>query len=39
MMLWFMLQDEPVISGWQSGLMTTDHTRKPAFAAFENLTH
>jgi hypothetical protein len=38
MMLWFMVQDEPVISGWQSGLMTTDHTRKPAFAAFANLT-
>jgi hypothetical protein len=39
MMLWFMLQDEPVISGWQSGLMTVDHTHKPAFVAFQNLPH
>ena len=39
MMLWFMVQDEPVISGWQSGLMTVDHTHKPAFAAFQNLAH
>src|SRR5205823_3431021 len=39
MMLWFMLQDEPVLSGWQSGLMTTDHTHKPAFGAFESLPH
>ena len=37
MMLWFMVQDEPVLSGWQSGVMTVDHTHKPAFAAFEGL--
>ena len=39
MMLWFMVQDEPILSGWQSGVMTVDHTHKPAFAAFEGLPH
>ena len=34
LMLWFLLKDEPVLSGWQSGLMTSDGRRKPAYAAF-----
>ena len=34
MMLWFLLKDEPTLSGWQSGLLTTSGARKPAFAAF-----
>jgi hypothetical protein len=38
-MLWFLLQDEPRLSGWQSGLMTVAHRHKPAFAAFANLPH
>jgi len=37
MMLWFLLRDEPVLSGWQSGLMTAAGKRKPAFAAFQRL--
>ena len=34
MMLWFLLRDEPTLSGWQSGLMTAAGARKPAFNAF-----
>jgi hypothetical protein len=34
MMLWFLLKDEPSLSGWQSGLITVDGRKKPAFAAF-----
>ncbi|HWH05820.1 MAG TPA: DUF5722 domain-containing protein [Gaiellaceae bacterium] len=40
MFLWFLLRDErrPVIDeGWQSGLLTADGKRKPAFAAFQRL--
>jgi hypothetical protein len=37
MMLWFLVKDQPDLSGWQSGLMTVDGRRKPAFAAFEHL--
>jgi hypothetical protein len=39
LMLWFLLKDEPFLSGWQSGLMTTQGVRKPAFAAFAALPH
>ena len=39
MMLWYLLKDEPVLSGWQSGLMTYQGKRKPAFGAFAALTH
>jgi hypothetical protein len=35
MMLWYLLQDEPIISGWQSGLLTSTGKKKPAFAAFQ----
>ena len=39
MMLWFLLKDDPSLAGWQSGLITTSGRKKPAFAAFENLSH
>jgi hypothetical protein len=34
LMLWFLLRDEESLGGWQSGLLTVDRTKKPAFAAF-----
>ena len=34
MLLWFLLRDETVIGGWQSGLETASGAKKPAFAAF-----
>ena len=34
MMLWYLLQDEPRLSGWQSGLLTARGVKKPAFSAF-----
>jgi hypothetical protein len=34
MLLWFLLRDEPIIEGWQSGLMTARGVKKPAFNAF-----
>jgi hypothetical protein len=37
MMLWFLLQDEPALGGWQSGLFGADGTKKPAFGAFRKL--
>jgi len=39
MLLWFQLKDEPGIGGWQSGLMTTRGTKKPAFLTFSRLPH
>ena len=39
MLVWFLLKDEPVLSGWQSGLMTASGTKKPAFTVFMNLPH
>jgi hypothetical protein len=38
LMLWFLLKDEPNLSGWQSGLITYSGKKKPSFAAFEQLT-
>jgi hypothetical protein len=38
MFLWFLLQDEPLLGGWQSGLLTDTGKRKPAFRAFARLT-
>jgi len=35
MMIWFLVRDEPSVSGWQSGLMTSAGRRKPAFTAFQ----
>ena len=34
MLLWFLVRDEPQLSGWQSGLETKTGAHKPAFAAF-----
>jgi hypothetical protein len=39
MMLWFLVRDEPLLSGWQSGLVTSDGRRKPSYEAFRRLTH
>jgi Glycosyl hydrolase catalytic core len=38
LMLWFLVRDEPTLSGWQSGLMTADGRKKPSFSAFQRLT-
>ena len=37
MMLWFLLRDEPRLGGWQSGLLTRNGQKKPAFNAFRLL--
>jgi len=37
MMLWFLLKDEPTLAGWQSGLITYQGVKKPAYAAFERM--
>ena len=37
MMLWFLLRDEPVLSGWQSGFLTVRGKKKPAFEAFRKI--
>jgi hypothetical protein len=37
MMTWFLLKDQPDLSGWQSGLMTADGRLKPSFAAYERV--
>ena len=34
MLVWFLLKDDPVLSGWQSGLETATGRHKPSFAAF-----
>jgi hypothetical protein len=34
--IWFILRDDPT-STWQSGLLTRDGTKKPAFAVFSSL--
>jgi hypothetical protein len=38
MMLWFLVRDQPNITGWQSGLETINGTQKPSWAAFQELT-
>jgi hypothetical protein len=38
LMLWFLVQDEERIEGWQSGLISHDGLRKPAFAAFRQVS-
>ena len=37
MMLWFLLRDQRALGGWQSGLLTLNGKRKPAFTAFQKL--
>jgi len=39
LMLWFLLRDEPNLSGWQSGLETTAGKKKPSYSAFQHLPH
>jgi hypothetical protein len=37
MFLWFLIKDEPVLGGWQSGLETASGKKKPAWNAFLRL--
>jgi hypothetical protein len=37
LMLWFLVRDQPDLSGWQSGLMTVDGRKKPSYDAFRKL--
>ena len=37
MLVWFLLRDEPRLRGWQSGLLSANGRRKPAFGAFRAL--
>jgi hypothetical protein len=39
LMIWFLLRDEPNISGWQSGLETVTGRHKPSYAAYQHLPH
>jgi Glycosyl hydrolase catalytic core len=39
MMLWFQVKDEPGLGGWQSGLITTRGTKKPAYLTYARLPH
>jgi hypothetical protein len=38
LMLWFLVQDEYRIEGWQSGLIADDGHHKPSFAAFRQVS-
>ena len=38
LMLWFLVRDELRIEGWQSGLVSEDGQRKPAFAVFRQVS-
>jgi hypothetical protein len=37
MLLWFLLQDEVELGRWQSGLLTPDRKRKPAFRSYQQM--
>ena len=37
LLTWFLLEDSPSLSEWQSGLMTVRGKKKPAFAAYAGL--
>jgi hypothetical protein len=37
-MLWFLVQDEYRIEGWQSGLISDEGLHKPSFAAFRQVS-
>jgi hypothetical protein len=37
MFVWFLIRDERRLAGWQSGVMTSNGKRKPAFRAFQTL--
>ena len=38
MMLWFLLKDETLLDGWQSGFYSASNKKKPAFNAFRAMT-
>jgi len=38
MMLWFLLKDETLLDGWQSGFYTSGGKKKPSFNAFRAMT-
>ncbi|MBA2361146.1 MAG: hypothetical protein H0V79_09500, partial [Actinobacteria bacterium] len=35
MMIWFLIRDEPRLSGWQSGVLTRRGARKPSYRTFQ----
>jgi hypothetical protein len=37
MLLWFLVRDQPLIGGWQSGLETVTGVHKPAWNVFRDL--
>ena len=37
MLLWFLVRDQPQITGWQSGLESITDVKKPAWTVFQNL--
>jgi hypothetical protein len=37
MFVWFLIRDERRLSGWQSGVITSRGSRKPAFRAFQTM--
>jgi hypothetical protein len=37
MLLWFLVRDEDRLDGWQSGLLSANGRRKPAFEAFRRM--
>jgi Cellulase (glycosyl hydrolase family 5) len=37
MFLWFLIKDEPNVSGWQSGVIASDGEHKPSYAAFQGV--
>jgi hypothetical protein len=37
MFIWFLLRDDPQLGGWQSGLLTSSGSRKPAWWTFRSL--
>jgi Cellulase (glycosyl hydrolase family 5) len=38
LMTWFLLKDDIPLGGWQSGLLTADNRKKPAYRAFQHLS-
>jgi len=39
MMIWFLIKDEPRLSGWKSGFFSAAGQRKPAYYTFRALKH
>ncbi len=38
MLLWFLVRDQPQVTGWQSGLETVTNRHKPAWNVFASLS-